>query len=114
MPENQDIDPSIVLPEDWASNQRTTPPSTEKLQVRDNLEITKEKLSVLPEDFRGEVSGFFKDIATTILAQSTRLSGNEVSYKVNDKDMEHYREVFKQIIESDILNPHSPTRKEIK
>lgn len=88
--------------------------SEEDVKPKDNLDIARDALSKLPEDFRGDVSGFLKDITTSILAYSTRLSDGRVLYRVKDEDREHYREVFKEILDSDILNPHVSPRKEIK
>lgn len=71
------------------------------------------RLSVLPSELQGSVRGFIVKLAETVLAQQTRMSGDQPVVRATPDQVRFYEDRFREVIESGFINPHDPNPKRI-
>lgn len=85
----------------------------ESSAAQPEIKRVEDRLNLLPPDLRREVLGFFDRIAHNIVAQQTSFVDDEPEVRVGPAHLEFYREQFRQIEESQFLNPHDHPPKKI-
>lgn len=87
---------------------------TERPQPEDRSMADVQKgLEGLPTELRTTVTNFFRNLTSNIIAQQTHVDGQDVSIKVTPDQQTFYEDQFKEILESDLLNPHVSPKKKI-
>lgn len=74
---------------------------------------TEQGFGMLPPELQVYLRSFYRDVAATIVSQSTNINGDKVELRVTPARAEYYKGRLNQVLESQFLNPHMNPQKKI-